>query len=81
MFLHVFRKKEKKMGNFSEMAENCSALQTGVAPTIEFYLEVQQIVLNFYPEVCLGVLKIKRYAHIGVCQNCKNIFSLSNHEV
>ena len=28
------------MGNLSVMAENCSALQTGVAPTIEFYLEV-----------------------------------------
>ena len=29
-----------KMANLSEMAENCSALENGFAPTIEFYVEV-----------------------------------------
>ena len=29
-----------EMGNLSVMEENCSSLQTGIAPTMEFYLEV-----------------------------------------
>ena len=31
---------DAEMGNLSVVEENCSSLQTGIAPTMEFYLEV-----------------------------------------